>query len=748
MLSSLPRALVARYAPPLLKRLARSVWRRLRRPAPPRHLFVFGGRTEYWPGAGRALFAREPAFRAAIQECERITTQELGGPSIIQQFEGEADPAFFSDERRLMHTSAVMQLALVDLWRANGVEPEAVLGVSLGEIAAVYAAGGLSLTDALRVSACYYTISEVETFDYAVLVVGAGFEACARLVASGPAGMFIVLVLDAGSCFVFCARAQVAAAQAYLAAHDTSCTLLNTEPMLPYHAIGLARHVERLRPPLRGLQPRPTTRPAYLSTLGRLVPAGTVLGADYWLALCQYPVNVHGALSAALADGYELLTPIGADPFPYFQGQPQARLGRARLLTSLHPHADERALFESMREELQKLRPKRPLTPEAAVSAADFARQLDLMAPDMLAEPYPSFAFLRQHGPVHFLPREQGWLVVDGELVNEVLRQPELYSSKALADFDTELIGADPPLHTSNRSLFQPFFSPRELATLSDYATATVEELAHGLRERHSFDFVTEFAIPLTQAVGGQLLGLTRAEREKLQRSLPGHAYSMSYLPELTRFFEDYFQEPHEPANPPVMLDGLQAHLQAGLLTLSATVNLTKTMWLAGIATSSMLMISAARYLLTHPATAEQLRAQPELVEAFVEEILRLESPLILFWRRTTECVTLGGVELPANTSVISCIGAANRDPARYPHPDELDLSRRPTRHHAFGGGIHACLGAHLARLEARIVVRWLLAQGPALRLANPFALPQYFPTHHFRALATLPLAFTSPTAA
>ena len=107
--------------------------------------------------------------------------------------------------------------------------------------------------------------------------------------------------------------------------------------------------------------------------------------------------------------------------------------------------------------------------------------------------------------------------MVDAELAMEVLRQHQLYSSEAMADFDTELIEADPPLHTSNRSLFQPFFSPRELADLSDYTAAIVKELAVGLGNRSSFDFVTEFAIPLTQAVGGQLLGLTRAEREALQ---------------------------------------------------------------------------------------------------------------------------------------------------------------------------------------------------------------------------------------
>jgi cytochrome P450 len=690
------------------------------------------------------LFAREPAFRAAILECERITTQVLGGPSLLRQFEGEPDPAFFNDERRVMHTSAVMQLALVDLWRAHGVEPEAVLGVSLGEVAAVYAAGGLRLTDALRVSACYYTISEVEDFDYAVLAVGAGFAACAQLADSGPAGMFVVLVLDADNCFVFCARVQVAAAQAHLAAHGISCLLLHTAPMLPYHAIGLARHIDRLRPALRGLQPQPTTRPAYLSTVGRLVPAGTVLGADYWLALCQYPVDVHGALTAALADEYRLLTPIGTHPFPYFHG-PQAlnRLGQARLLGGLQEGGDEHALFEGVRQELLQARvassPARPAT------APEFARQLRYQNPDMVADPYPAFGFLRRHAPLHQLPGTEGWLVTDSDMLTDILRQPLLFSSNTLADFDTELLGADPPIHTANRAIFQPFFSPRELSALSDYTARMVQELGAGLHQRPSFDFLTEFAIPLTQAVGGRLLGLTPAEVEKLQHSLPGHTYELGYFAELTQYFEDYFNQRQAPAEPPVLLDNLLAHVRDGSISQQAAVSLAKTMWLAGIATSSILMGHAAQYLLTHPATMAELQARPELVDAFVEEILRLQPPLTTINRVTTAPVTLGGNELPAGTTLVLSIGAVNRDPARFPNPDELDLSRRPTRHHAFGGGIHACMGAHLARQEARLMVHWLVAQGPALRLATPFALPQYYPHPVFRAHAHLYLTLQPP---
>lgn len=745
MLRTLPRALVARYASPRLKYLLRATWQRtqhLLNPPKMGPLLVFGGRAEYAPGTGRELYAREPAFRQAVQECEHITTHVLGGPSLLANFTAAPAPDFFADETRVMHFGTVLQLALVAMWRAQGLRPAATLGVSLGEIAAVYSAGGLSLTDALRVSLSYQLVSQVERPDYGVLVIDVGLAAASQLVAGCPAELFVVLVLSDDSCFAMCPLADFAVVSAYLATQQVVCHLLRTAPMWPYHATRLTQHLAVLRQPLRELQPQPLAQPCYLATVGRLVPAGTVLGSDYWLTLILYPVNVHGALAAALGDGYRLLVPFGLPPFPYFQVPAhQQVLGSAQLLPALQYDAPE---LESIAKLKQALTRRRLLLPRAsqaaALTSAAVIAGLNLRAADVVASPHASYAWLRQQGPLHFLPAEHGWLVVDHDLISYVLREPLLFSSTIASNFDEVLIGADPPIHTATRGLLQASFSPKELAALGDFTVAVISELAAAARARPAFDFVADFAVPLTQAVSAQLLGLTPAECQQLQSALPGPVYGLGYLGELTTFFEAYLQRP--PVAAPVsILAQLVAHVHAGRLTLLAALGLAKTMWIASITTSSIVMSGAAHYLLTHPGTAAQLRAQPELVDAFVEEILRLEPPLTTVWRVTTQAVELGGQALPAGTNVICCLAAANRDPARYPQPDELNLHRRPTRHLAFGGGVHACLGAHLARLEARLVVQWLLAQGPGLRLTQPATLPAYFPNATFRALAELPVS-------
>ena len=745
MFRTLPRALVARHAPPLLKQLLHRTWGRVQRlrgrGSAPRLLFAFGGRTQYAPGTGRDLYAHEPAFRATVQECERITTQLLSGPSIINNFTEPPEPDFFADETRLMHTSVVMQLALADLWLTHGVQPEAILGISLGEIAAVYAAGGLSLTDALRISLSYCVVSGVTRPDYALLVVNANFAAIGRLAGECPVELFVVLVLDAGCCLTFCPQAVVAVVQQYLATHGITCTAPPTRPIWPYHSPGMARHLAALRQPLQGMKPQPLAYPCYLSMVGRRLPTGTVLGLEYWLALVQYPVNVHEALGATLADGYQLLAPIGADPFPFlFEPTQRAVLQGIEVLSCLHKEEAERTTFATSRQLLAKrgVASAKPL-PRLVFSSLDFIAQFSLRTLGASADPYPAYAFLHQQGGLHFLPADGCWLVLDAELVNTVLREPLVFSSTVNSDFDTELVGADPPLHTANRQLLQSFFAPKELAVLRSFTEGIVAELATELRGRPSFDFVTEFVIPLTQAVSAQLLGLTAAERRQLQSSLPGPVYQLGYIAELTGFMDDYFQQ-KQPTTQPLLLNSLLKLVQTGQSTQAAAVSLARTMWLASITTTSMLMSNAAYYLLTHPTVADQLRASPELIDKFIEEILRLEPPTGAASRITTEPVMLGGQQLPAGASVLCSIVAANRDPVYYSNPDELDLNRRASRHLSFGGGIHACLGAYLARLEARVVVQWLLAQGTTLRLTNSSALPEYFPTPYFRALTTLPI--------
>ena len=743
------RRSLANHLPSSAKQFVRRARRRAERlrhwRRPPGILFTFAGRTEYWPGAGRELYAHEPVFRAAIQECERITVQTLGGPSLRRLFEGEQQPDFSKDEATLMHTSTVMQLALVELWRARGIQPDAALGISLGEIAAVYAAGGLSLEDALRVSASYYIFSRLEEPDQGLLSVEAGFAVLSPLIGRCPVALSIILVMTPERCFVSCLEADMDVATSYLNAHGVRSRPLRSVRFRRYHTTQAARHLAALREPLRALQPRPLTLPCYLTTVGRLVPAGTLLSTDHWLDLVCYPAQAHGALMGALADGYRLLVPIGGNPFPFFTQEDFIRwLGRARLLPPMRPGVSETQWLEEIGREFPAgHRNSLPPSTSLPLSATTVANQIDLTNADFVSDPYPSFAFLARHGGVHYLPRVNSWLVIKADLVEAVLRQPELFSNEPSSSFDPVLIGADSAVHTASRAILQPFFSSEKMAALGDFAATTWQDLTADLTDRSSFDFVTELAAAFTQKVGGQFIGFTGQECKHLRERLPAHPCDAPFFEPLAEIIAETLRSRPKATKPSTLLDTLIALEHTEELTFSAVVSLTKTLWTASTVTSSSVMASAAHYLLTHPTVAAQLRTCPEQVNPFVEELLRLAAPLAHFGRRTTRPVTLGGCELPGGACVLVSLAAANRDPDHYSDPGALDLNRSPSRHLSFGGGIHACLGAYLARLEIRLMVRWLLNQENTLRLVSPGSLPEYYPHFTFRAL--MHMAVTLP---
>jgi acyl transferase domain-containing protein len=352
---ALPSKLTAAL-PPAVKQALLGARQQLWRLWPPRHLFVFGGRAPYWPGFGRDLYAQEPVFRATVQECERVLLG-LGGQSLLANFEGPLDSLFLADEERLQQFLTVVQLALVELWRAYGIEPHAVMGVSSGEIAAVYSVGGLTLPDALRVSISAASICRVVPPLYGALHLSADYARAVELCASCPVGLFVMLELEPTRQNLFCALADMEVAKAYLRAQGASAYQIKIAPIWPYHTPVLIQYKELRSGYLEGMRPQPTTKPCYLATLGRVVPAGTILPWQYWLRPPQEPVYQYTTIQAAIRDGYSVMTPIGAFPFSYFSRSAQKRtLEKVRFMPPFQADTPELAAFAAARQQLVALR--------------------------------------------------------------------------------------------------------------------------------------------------------------------------------------------------------------------------------------------------------------------------------------------------------------------------------------------------------------------------------------------------------
>jgi len=410
------------------------------------------------------------------------------------------------------------------------------------------------------------------------------------------------------------------------------------------------------------------------------------------------------------------------------------------------------------------------------VTSTELLRDLD---PATLRAPWTLYDAWRARGPVIALPELGGWAVTDHALAARVLRDPEGWSSdridgplpaehpawiaalveaqpalRALLEVPLQtLLALDPPDHTRLRRLLVPHLSVAAVRRLAPAVAAHVEALLPGVLGGAPVDFVAGFAAELPLRVVGTLLGLPPAElaafgalAARASTSNP-HRETKASLRDrleaelaLLRRFETLLAGP-APTPPGSLLAGLRAAVRARELTLREAIGLSREVLVAGAETTVDLLSSVVLLLAREPALLGRARDDAAARAALVEEALRLESPFTGFWRRARRATTLGGVALPADALLLVPFGALNRDPAAHREPDRPDLDRpAPRRHLAFGHGIHFCVGAPLARLEAQVALEALLARVERVELLTDPGSLRYRPSIQGRGLEALPV--------
>jgi cytochrome P450 len=360
------------------------------------------------------------------------------------------------------------------------------------------------------------------------------------------------------------------------------------------------------------------------------------------------------------------------------------------------------------------------------------------LTPELLSNPYPFYASLREAAPVQQVKALMGCHVISRhEHIGPILKNTAVFSStimgagglfpKELGEevlrylrADNNLVASDPPLHTQLRSLVSRAFTPRRVAELEP----RIRELASGLLDamlaRDEFDFISDLAMPLPVTVIAELLGVEPERRLDFKRwsddvmkatamglstlELTGIATS---LRELIEYMEAAIaRRRREPGG-----DLISALLQAdeGLLKPADVITFTRLLLVAGNETTTNLLGSGMVALLRHPSEWERLVADASLIPNAVEEMLRYDSPIQAILRVTTQDTEVAGHPLPQGSRVMLLLGAANRDPHKFPEPDRFDVTRDPHGYMSFGHGVHFCLGAPLARLQVKVVLEELL---------------------------------------
>jgi len=359
--------------------------------------------------------------------------------------------------------------------------------------------------------------------------------------------------------------------------------------------------------------------------------------------------------------------------------------------------------------------------------------------------PFPLFAQVRADGPVHEVRLADGhpaWLVVGYDEARAALNDPRLSkdmhaalarSGEVVAEglpgpaLARHMLAVDPPDHTRLRRMAMPAFSKRRVAGLEDRVRSIVDRLLGDLAAQSGpVDLVAGFAFPLPFTVICELLGIPKADRADLgrwfrtllapsgTRQAERVAASDAIVGYLGALLDLKRREPGED-----LVTDLVVAARDGALTEQEMASTIFQLVVAGHDTTTSLIGNGVVALLAHPNQRDALVADPGLVPRAIEECLRYDAPVPhSTFRYTTEEMGIGEVTIPAFAQVIVSLAAANRDPARFRDPETFDVRRDDGSNLAMGHGIHHCLGAPLARMEARIAFTALLARFPAMRLA------------------------------
>ena len=366
----------------------------------------------------------------------------------------------------------------------------------------------------------------------------------------------------------------------------------------------------------------------------------------------------------------------------------------------------------------------------------------DPFAPEIIANPYPALARLRAAEPVSWNEPLKGWLLTTYDDV-KAAQKDRRFSAERVKPFtkhmaaterpELERMGVllnqwllfrDPPAHTPLRRLLIDAFTPRAIDALRPRIGEIVEELLDPLSDRNQFDMIGDFAFPMPATVIAHILGVPSSDVPKFRawsndlatvignsRQVPDRfERGARALFTLTDYFRNTVLQRRNTRTKGVLVDDLIAAQESGApMSEEELVASCILILFAGHETTMNLIGNATLLLLKHPDQWALLRNDPNLISSMVEEVLRYECAAFVIVRVANEDIEIGGKRISKGDRVFLMLGAANRDPIHFDDPERFDILRKPNRHLSFGFGIHFCIGAQLARVEAEVAFKHLL---------------------------------------
>ena len=379
-------------------------------------------------------------------------------------------------------------------------------------------------------------------------------------------------------------------------------------------------------------------------------------------------------------------------------------------------------------------------------------------------DPYPAYAALRDKGPAHRSRLLNAWIFGRYRDVDVILRDWQRFSnngSKAatpgkrtvIPDPGTpSMLSLDPPDHRRLRSLVSKAFTPRAVNALEPHIRSLMHQLLDGIEDLSGFDLMEAVAKPLPVIVIAEMLGVPPEDRARFRGWSDRRARileptigaeeredAVRAADDLDTYFAPIVKERRADPQDDILSGLAQAEEEGDRLDEREMLTMLRLLLIAGNETTVNLIGNGMLALLRHPEQLQRLRDDPSLIPSAVEELLRYDSPVQLDLRRVVEDCDVNGFPVKRGDDIVLLIGGANRDPEQFEGPDGLDVGRSESSHISFGRGIHACIGAPLARLEARIAIEILLERFSSIRLAGP--PPNFRGSIVLRGLESLPVA-------
>lgn len=394
--------------------------------------------------------------------------------------------------------------------------------------------------------------------------------------------------------------------------------------------------------------------------------------------------------------------------------------------------------------------------------------QFNPLSPDFRRNPYPFYDMLRTHAPIFYYEPWNSYFLSSYEDCTALLRDTRLGhgtwhednvpdQQKALAKMQKDwVLFKNPPDHTRLRGLVYKAFTPRMVEQLKGMIQRVTHQLLDQVQHKGQMDLIADLAYPLPVAVIAEMVGIPKADQDKFHKLSNDLARSLDLTEETAVYdraseaaaaFTDYLthladKRRQNPQND--LLSALVAVEEAGdRLTSNELYATCAFLFVAGHETTINLIGNGMLALLQNQDQFEILQenlTNETIIKTAIEEFLRYDSPVQMTSRIALENINYKNHHFPKGTEVAFLIGAANHDPKQFPNPKTLDITRSKNQHLSFGGGIHYCLGAPLARLEGRIAITTLLQRMPSLQLAT--IEPKFADNYLLRGLQTLPLTF------